>query len=192
MIKQFLKKLLRRHLYWGKNKISHIGDNTYLPYNIYIAGGENISLGNNIHIGRGATLMAKRAKIVIKDNVVASHNLIIITGNHERRIGSFVTDVQKRDSDNSWDQDVIIESDVWMGINVTVLKGVTIGRGCTIAAGSVVNRDTPPYSAVGGVPAKFLKFYWTIDEIIEHESLLYEEKDRYSREELVTLFNQYQ
>ena len=45
---------------------------------------------------------------------------------------------------------------------------------------------------IGGVPAKFIKFKWTIDEILEHESILYPEDERFSREELETIFTQYQ
>jgi serine acetyltransferase len=75
---------------------------------------------------------------------------------------------------------------------VTLLAGVTIGRGCTIAAGAVVNKSMPPYSLCAGVPAKFIKFKWSIDEIIYHESQLYPENERYTREELATIFARYQ
>ncbi len=55
------------------------------------------------------------------------------------------------------DQDVVIENDVWIGANATILKGVTIGTGSVICAGAVVTKDVPPYSIVGGVPAKLIK-----------------------------------
>lgn len=55
------------------------------------------------------------------------------------------------------DQDVVIENDVWGGANATILKGVTIGTGSVISAGAVVTKDVPPYSIVGGVPAKVIK-----------------------------------
>lgn len=47
-----------------------------------------------------------------------------------------------------------------------------------------MNKDVPPYSIVGGVPAKVIKFKWTVDQIIEHESKLYNEDERFCREEL--------
>lgn len=80
---------------------------------------------------------------------------------------------------------------MWIGCNVTLLAGVTIGRGATIAAGAVVNRDVPPYSIAGGVPTKFIKFKWTIDEIMEHERILYDENERFSKDELISIFQKY-
>ena len=69
--------------------------------------------------------------------------------------------------------------------------GVTVRRGTTVAAGAVVTKSTAPYSIVGGVPAKHIKFYWTIDQIMEHEAKLYEPSERYTREELEHFFNSY-
>ena len=104
----------------------------------------------------------------------------------------FVSDIDEDNKPQGFDHDVIIEKDVWIGSNVTILEGVTIGRGATIAAGAVVNKDVPPYTVVGGVPAKVIKFYWTIDQIIEHESKLYPENERFSREQLEEVFIKYQ
>ena len=56
--------------------------------------------------------------------------------------------------------------------NVTILKGVTIGRGSVVAAGAVVTKSCPPYSIIGGVPAKVLKMRFTPAEIEKHERIL--------------------
>lgn len=50
--------------------------------------------------------------------------------------------------------DVKIGNDVWIGYRVTILSGVTIGDGAVVGACSLVNNDVPPYTIVGGVPAK--------------------------------------
>ena len=52
---------------------------------------------------------------------------------------------------------LVIEDDVWIGTHVTILDGVTVGAHSVIAAGSVVSKDVPPYSIVGGVPAKVIR-----------------------------------
>jgi virginiamycin A acetyltransferase len=54
-------------------------------------------------------------------------------------------------------KEVVIEDDVWLGYNVTVLPGVTIGQGSVIGAGSVVTSDIPPYTVAVGNPAKVIK-----------------------------------
>lgn len=59
--------------------------------------------------------------------------------------------------------EIVIEDDVWIGANVTVLGGVHIGRGAVIAAGAVVNKDVPAYGIVGGVPAKLIKHRFAED-----------------------------
>lgn len=193
-IRQFIKRLLKRKVYYGKNKVGHIGENVALPYDIRVSGGKNIWIDNNVNIGTGAVLMATGANITIKYNVIASHNLKIITGDHERRIGTFCNTITEatKNHDLGLDQPVVIESDVWIGMNVTILKGVTVGRGCTICAGAVVHRSMPPYCICGGVPAKVIKFYWTIDQILEHEAKLYPEEDRYTRKQLEEIFAKYQ
>jgi phosphonate metabolism protein (transferase hexapeptide repeat family) len=51
----------------------------------------------------------------------------------------------------------IIGHDVWIGHGVIVLPGVTVGDGAVLAAGAVVTKDVPPYTIVGGVPAKIIR-----------------------------------
>ena len=77
-----------------------------------------------------------------------------------------------------------MEEDVWIGINVTLLAGAHIGRGAIIGACSVVTKEIPPYAVAVGNPAKVIKFKWSIDDILKHESMLYPENERFTREEL--------
>ncbi|MEY8686516.1 acetyltransferase [Bacteroides sp. AN502(2024)] len=179
-------KLINLKYTTGRNKIGHIGDNVSLPWKMIIGGGGNIDIQYNTHIGTGAVFYAITSKITIGHHVVASHNLKIITGDHERRVGTFCNSITEdiKNHHIGLDKDVVIESDVWIGINVVILKGVTIGRGATVSAGAVVVKDVPPYSMVGGVPAKVIKYYWTIEQILEHEARLYSEKERYTKEQL--------
>lgn len=53
---------------------------------------------------------------------------------------------------------IVVQDDVWIGYGTLVLSGVTIGQGAVIAAGSVITKDVPPYSIVGGNPARVIKY----------------------------------
>ena len=117
--------------------------------------------------------------------------LTVITGNHERRIGRFYRTITEADK-QLVDKDVIVEEDCWIGTRVVLLMGVTVRRGTTVAAGAVVSKSTAPYSIVGGTPAKHIKFYWTINQILEHEAILYPEEERYTKEQLEDFFEKYQ
>ena len=57
--------------------------------------------------------------------------------------------------------------DVWIGFRTTIFSGVHIGQGAIVAAGSVVTRDVPPYTIVGGVPANVIKYRFSPEMITE-------------------------
>ena len=65
-------------------------------------------------------------------------------------------DLEKENVAQAWDQkgDIIIGNDVWIGYEAVILSGVTIGDGAVIGYRAVVTKDIPPYTIVGGVPAK--------------------------------------
>lgn len=133
-------------------------------------------------------ISALNARFVIKEHCVIAEGLTVHTGNHARKVGMFVSEFDETNKPIGFDYDVIVEEDVWIGCNVTLLSGVVIGRGTTVAAGAVVTKSMPPYCVCGGVPAKFIKFYWTIEQIMAHEEKLYSEDKRYSKEELESIF----
>lgn len=68
----------------------------------------------------------------------------------------------------AWDNkgDIVLENDVWIGFEAVVLAGVRIGNGAIVAARSLVNKDVPPFSIVGGAPARIIRKRFP-DEVIE-------------------------
>ena len=52
--------------------------------------------------------------------------------------------------------EVVIEENVWIGDKATILPGVHIGKGAVVGANAVVTKDVPPFSVVGGIPARVL------------------------------------
>ena len=145
-----------------------------------------IELGNNVSIGPKAVLYAIYKKIIFGDNVLLGPNVTMVNGDHSiRKIG--VPLIDNHDKEPEDDADIVIGDEVWIGANVTVLKGVNIGRGCVVAAGAVVVKSTPPYTIVGGVPAKVLRNRFTFREALKHETMLYSEERRLNHSELLHL-----
>lgn len=148
----------------------------------------HVFVGNNVFIGPGASFMAFISSIRIGSNVMFGPNVIIRGGNHSTHIlGKLLSDYKTEDKLPEDDQPVIIENDVWIGTGAIILKGVTIGRGAIIAAGAVVTKSVPPYAIAGGIPAKVIKFRWTMAEIRRHEEILYSPDDRLTDELLASV-----
>ncbi|MBC8207258.1 MAG: acyltransferase [Kiritimatiellaeota bacterium] len=108
-----------------------VGDRSNIGSYSYIGCSGYIEIGNNVMMGPRVNLMAE------------NHNF-------ER------TDIAMKEQGVTRSF-IKIEDDVWLGVGSTVLAGVTIGRGSIVAAGAVVTKDVPPFSIVGGVPAKIIK-----------------------------------
>lgn len=152
------------------------------PSNLFLYGNNGLN---------HATIINKHAKFIMKKNSGAAYGLTVVTGNHLQLVGIPYRCIPDMDKPEELDKDVVVEEDVWIGCHVTLLSGVTIRRGSIVAAGAVVTKSFPPYSVIGGVPAKFIKFKWGIEDIVAHEEKIYDSKQRISRTELDSLFSQY-
>ena len=97
-------------------------------------------------------------------SIACSAKFLFNSGNHKMASLSTYTfplffeewDLEKENVAQAWDQkgDIIIGNDVWIGYEAVILSGVTIGDGAVIGCRAVVTKDIPPYTIVGGVPAK--------------------------------------
>jgi acetyltransferase-like isoleucine patch superfamily enzyme len=77
--------------------------------------------------------------------------------------------------------ETLIGDDVWIGARVCVLAGVKIGRGSIVAMGSVVTKDIPAYSIVGGVPAKLIRHRFDAEGELMHDEMLSKPASRCGR-----------
>jgi len=146
----------------------------------------HIEVGNYVSIGRGAVFVAQESEIIIGNHVMFAPDVTIRGGNHNISVvGKFMTQVREKRPED--DIKVVIEDDVWVGSNVTILKGVTVGRGSVIGAGAVVTKNIPPYAIVAGVPAKVIRFRFDVPTILKHEAALYKTSDRLSEAELLNI-----
>ena len=77
--------------------------------------------------------------------------------------------------------ETLIGDDVWIGARVCMLAGVKIGRGSIVAMGSVVTKDVPAYSIVGGVPAKLIRHRFDAEGALMHDEMLSKPASRCGR-----------
>lgn len=170
------------------SKFGYYGKNVNLIPPLTISNPENVFLYGNNGLNN-ATILTTNARFIMGVNSGAASGLKVVTGNHARIVGIPYRSITEDIKPKGLDEDVIVKEDVWIGINVTLLSGVTVERGATVAAGSVVTKSIPPYSICAGVPAKVIKFYWTVDQILQHEEKIYPENERYTRDQLEHIFD---
>jgi acetyltransferase-like isoleucine patch superfamily enzyme len=109
-----------------------------------------IVIGHNVGIG-GHSFICCPSTVTIGNNTITGQYLSIHPQNHV-----FVDRVTPIRLQGVKAQGVHIGADCWIGAKVTILDGVSIGDGCIVAAGAVVTQSCPPYSIIGGVPAKII------------------------------------
>jgi acetyltransferase-like isoleucine patch superfamily enzyme len=128
----------------------------------------HIILGNYVGIGPGCIFLVD---IEIGNKVMISPNVAFLNSDDHRYdvVGKTMWDSGRGDK-----YKIIIEDDVWIGHGAIVLAPSRIGRGAIVSAGSVVKQNVPPYSIVGGVPAKLIKMRFTPEQIATHERILIE------------------
>ncbi len=130
-----------------------------------------VSIGNSVYIGD--------SKIICKNGISFGNNILVAWGvtfydhnshslNHlfrQEDIRQTLSDFNTKNgnylSGKNWDtvvsKPINIMDNAWIGFNAIILKGVTIGEGAVVAAGSVVTKDVPDYTIVGGNPAVVIK-----------------------------------
>lgn len=122
----------------------------FSPCHLTIIGDAKIILGE--HVGLNGTTIISRKKILIGDNTMIGPNTIIADFD-----GHVAWPPGDRWTKSDAGSEIIIESDVWIGMNCIILKGVRIGCGSIIAAGSVVIGNVEPNALYAGNPAKKIK-----------------------------------
>jgi acetyltransferase-like isoleucine patch superfamily enzyme len=114
----------------------------------YTAGGDEIRVGHNVFINQNCTFY-DLGGLNIADDVMIGPNVSIITASRplepSRRRGATIG------------KPIVIERNVWIAAGATIIGGVTVGENSVVAAGSVVTKDVPPNTMVGGNPAEIIR-----------------------------------
>lgn len=136
-----------------------------VPFNSFSLGYQSIIEDfSTINNGMGAVTIGDRTLIGmsnvligplrIGNNVIIAQNVVFSGLNHG------YTDIQTPIRDQPCTTaEIVVEDEVWIGANSVITAGVHIGRHAVVAGGSVVTKDVPPYTIVGGNPARPLKQY---------------------------------
>ena len=149
---------------------------------------KNMFLENNVIIQGGVNFISFNGKLIVKKFSVISSDCIIVPSRHLPAVGVpfyYATKYHLGDEDAT----ITIEEDCWIGAGCILLPGITIRRGSIIGAGSVVTKDTLPYSVMVGCPARLKAVKFSLTDIITHETLLYKETERLSLSYLQSLFD---
>ena len=130
--------------------LEECGPGVFFDHRVYVKFPRLVSIGSDVSINRGVEFYAGlhgRNRIRIGSNVRIAPNVRFHAAGHDPDHPDYAES----------GGDIVVEDDCWIGAGALVLQGVRIGRGSVVAAGSVVNRDIPPHSVAGGVPAKVIR-----------------------------------
>lgn len=111
-----------------------------------------VEIGDHCSINSFSVLRGAGEGIQIGDEVRIGSHVLIQTPMHNYQDPTMPIIMQGITSPR-----IVIEDDVMIGMGAIIMGGIRIGKGCFVAAGAVVTKDVPPYSVVGGVPAKIIK-----------------------------------
>lgn len=142
-----------------KIKNSVVGDYSYIGPSCDITNtsiGKFCSIADNCRIGTASHTV----------NNISSSPIFTLRNNATK-----TTWTDKSIQQNNEVKRVNIGNDVWIATHVIIKGGITIGDGAIIGAGAVVVKDVPPYSIVGGIPAKVIKYRFSEDIIKKLEEI---------------------
>lgn len=155
MIRRFIKLFIKKKKWRRLNQnnrtrlmndfniqLVQVGRYTYGGLNVYTYNGHN-----KLTIGDYCSIAPNVAFLVSADH-------------HTDTISSFpfYNNIMGSSNEAISKGDIIVDDDVWIGYGATILSGVHIHQGAVVAAGAVVSRDVPPYTIVGGAPARVIKY----------------------------------
>ena len=123
-------------------------DDVFFKYAHSWQPGRAIVIQDNVFIGRGCEFNIRKRIEVGRDCLIAS-GCKFIDHDHDTRRGA-----GPMHGLAGAEAAIVVEADVWLGVNVVVLKGVTLGEGAVVGAGAVVTKSIPAYEIWAGIPAR--------------------------------------
>lgn len=140
-----------------KKLFKKVGERVFMEPNFTCEFGKNISLGNDLYINFGCTLL-DCGQITIGNNTLIGPNVSMYSANHS-------LDAKERIEGALIPEPITIGDRVWIGGGSIILSGVTIGDDSVIGAGSVVTKDIPSGVVAAGNPCKIIRKITEKDKI---------------------------
>lgn len=149
-----------------KSKIS-IGSGSIVSCSLMVFGFDGkIEIGEKTFIGGGTEIWSAKlvrigAFVLISRNVYIIDNISHPKNHQERRKDWEFIRAGRMRTNNNFDlkeQEIIIEDDVWIGHNTTIMKGVTIGKGAIIGSNTLITKDVPSFAIVVGNPQRIIGY----------------------------------
>lgn len=135
--------------YWQR-KGYQFADSCLIYRNVYFLG--RVVMGRECSISDNCFINGGNEGVELGNYVMIAPNCVITAFNHG------VNDLRIPMLKQPWTHaKIVIEDDVWIGSNCSILAGVRIGKGSIVGAGAVVTKNVAPYSIVGGVPARLIR-----------------------------------
>ncbi len=162
-VKLFLNPLKHKH---GKGSLVRRRTRMdVLPFNHFAIGRDStiedfatvnngvgaVVIGDRTRIGLGCVLIGP---VTVGNDIMFAQNIVVSGLNHGYKDINIPPSLQEVET-----KPIVIEDAVWIGANAVITAGVTIGKHSVVAAGSIVTKSVPPFSVVGGNPAKLLRQY---------------------------------
>jgi virginiamycin A acetyltransferase len=97
------------------------------------------------------------SRVVVGSYTSIGNNVQLGVGEHDLSHVSTSRYISEQSYESLTKKECVIEDNVWIGVNAVILRGVVVGEGAIVAAGAVVTKSIPPYSIVGGVPARVIR-----------------------------------
>jgi len=181
-IREFLDRYCVR-----RSRFAKIGKHTQIATPLKLVRA-NVRIDDHARIQPGTNMISDKGQLVVKKYSSISSEACIIPGAHIPTVGlpqflsmSHVNDIERT---------IVVEEDCWVGARAILLSKAHICRGAVVSAGAIVTKEVPPYAVVAGVPAKIVGVRFTLEQVLQHERILYPKEERLEESYLTNLFNE--
>lgn len=178
--------------YTNNHKLSQYGKcgkHVQLSPPIYIGYPKQVFLEDYTRIQPYTQIIVSEGKFVLKKFSCIGAGTTIVPDNHTPTVGmpQYLSSTHINDAGRT----IVVNEDVWVGAGSFLLSHCCIGRGAVVAAGSVVSKEVPPYAVVAGSPAKVIACRFSVEQILQHEAILYPPEERMTRQQVEELHATY-